>query len=170
MRGFVLSTAVAAGVAWSAPARALDGYQDRKGLFSALVVGGGAENGGDATEAGFRLGARVGGGLSQQLTADLDFDFVNLIEPQWKVVGFDVAANWFPLEHAFLRAGTGMSLLYPDMGDNKAGFGAQVGVGIEAFFGADLAASFAITYEPDFYGDPVGMVNGIFGTVAASWY
>lgn len=167
MRVLILAAAI---VSISGRAFALDGYQDRRGLYSAFAVGGGMAKGEGDGQAGFRLAGRAGGGLSQQLTADLTLDYQTILEPGTKVIGFDLASNFFPLEHAFLRGGAGMSLLSPEVGDNKAGFGLIAGVGIEAFFAADLAGSFALTYEPDIYGGPTGTVHNIWATVTLSWY
>ncbi|MEK6607814.1 MAG: hypothetical protein AABZ30_09155 [Myxococcota bacterium] len=161
---------VAMGISFSTPAWALDGYQDRRGAYAGLAVGGGLVSGGGDPQVGFRIGARVGGGLSQQLTADIGIDYGAIPELDSKTLGFDLAANFFPLEHAFVRAGAGLAMLYPDVGDKQAGLGAILGAGVEAFFGADMAGGFALTYEPEFYGGDEGTIHQFLGTVAISWY
>lgn len=170
MRNLALAAVVLSAMGFSRAAYALDGYQDRRGLYSALTVGGGVAMVDDTNEVGFHVGARVGGGLSQRATADLAFDFGNIFEREIKTFGFFIAGNFFPIEHVFARGGAGVSLLYPDMGDNQAGLSLIFGAGVEAFFAADLAGSFALTYQPDFYGDDFGTVHNVLGTLAISWY
>ena len=151
-------------------ARALDGYQDRRGLYGALAVGGGMASANGEREAELRVAGRIGAGLSDNFTADLSLDYATLFDSKAKTFGFDLAANYFLIQNFFLRAGGGLAILLPDGGDRKAGFGALVGAGVEFFVGADLAASAALTYEPELYGDPIGTVHQLFVTIAASWY
>lgn len=135
----------------ASPATALDAYQDRRGLFTGIGLGGGmAVQGGDPGGA-FVLDLQLGGGATKRLTLNLDLDIWAQVwddHHNWMITpGPEV--NFFVTDGLFIRAGIGLPLTFAnvegvDDSDFSIGFDGSLGVGWEFFAGSDLAVGFAL--------------------------
>ena len=105
----------------ASPAGALDGYQDRRGLFTGIGIGGGAAFQSGEPGGALLFDLQLGGGASERLTLDLDVDF-------WfqSMDGYDnwlitpgPEVNFFVYDGLFIRGAIGMALasMNPDSGD-----------------------------------------------------
>ena len=169
MRKFVSAAIV---LLSAAPALALDGYQDRRGLFLGVNAGGGisAPAEGDS-EFGSRFGMRVGGGVSESLTLDVSGDFLFMGDKLGRVLSFYGGGAYFFVPMAFVRAGIGFSHYKRDVGlvsESDPGLSFQVGAGFEMFVNSDLAAGFSVNYDRQQF-DPGG-INQVTGLIGISWY
>jgi len=133
-------------------ALALDAWRDRRGLFVGVGVGAGSgQSDVEGAEAplGFNLDARIGGGVSKELTLDAD---LTVQRSSYDVSGIDISqqiftgmigANFFVHDGLYLRGMGGVSHISvdPDPGaeDSETGTGLGLGVGYEFFATADLA-------------------------------
>jgi hypothetical protein len=147
-----LAATVALGLlSQAADAAALDGYQDRRGLFSGLGVGGSAaiQGGSVGGEAGFH--AQIGGGATKRLTLALDIDTrVQIVDGRtsWMLVP-GPQLDVFLLESLFVSAGVGLAFVFPDadlLPDKELvfGFDGMLGLGFEFFVGSDVAIDLGV--------------------------
>lgn len=134
----------------AAPAGALDGYQDRRGLFTGIGLGGGAAFQDGDPGGALLLDLQLGGGATERLTLDLDVDFwFQSMEnhDNWLITpGPEV--NFFLYDGLFIRGAIGMALTFmnPDAGDAdfEIGFDGAVGAGWEFFAGSNLALGLCV--------------------------
>jgi hypothetical protein len=156
----------------SAPALALDGYQDRRGLFFGLAAGGGMSSPSEGdSEFGQRFAVRVGGGVSESLTLDVSGDFLFMGDDLGRVISFYGGAAYFFVPMAYVRGGIGFSHYKFDVGlesESDPGLAFQVGAGFEMFVNSDLAAGLSVLYDrQEFDG---GGINQVTGLIGISWY
>ncbi len=166
----------ATGSAW-----ALDAWRDRRGLFFGVGVGAGSGKSdfkGADSHIGYHLRARVGGGVSKELTLDAEFG--------WHAASFEegtsdvsnsiltglVAANYFVYEGLYLRGMGGVAQLNTDFdpGDSSGdtGLGVGLGLGYEFFASANLAVGVGGDYRLLHFDDfDFTLIN--FG-ITATWY
>ncbi|MCP4601544.1 MAG: hypothetical protein GY847_13700 [Proteobacteria bacterium] len=134
------------------PARALDSYQDRRGFFLGMGLGGGgAFQGGDPGGA-ILLDFQLGGGATKNLTLDMDVDlWFHLMDTHKNLLitpGPEI--NYFIGDTGiFVRGGIGMALTttWIDATDNtdfNIGFDGSLGFGWEFFAESDLAVGLAV--------------------------
>lgn len=156
---------------WAAPALALDGYQDRRGLFLGLNAGGGRSSSEGDSEFGRRFGARVGGGVAENLTLDVLGDFLFMGGDSGRVFSFYGGASYFVVPMAYVRGAIGFSQLKVDVllgSETESGLAFQVGAGFEMFVNSDLAAGFSINYDRQEF-DSRG-INQVTGLIGINWY
>lgn len=149
------------------PAEALDAYQDRKGLFSGIGLGGGAVLSDDEAGGEFLFDLTLGGGATSDLTLALDIDVryqrFDADRQNWMVVP-GPQLDWFIAGGLFIRAGVGLALVFakgPEVADVPVpgkevkdndftiGFDATLGLGYEFFVNSNLALGLAL--EGDYY-------------------
>ncbi len=166
-------------------ALALDAYRDRRGLLFGVALGAGsgkADIKGEDAHIGFNLSARIGGGLSEQLTLDAEFGY-HLASFEQTSGGVDtdrsndlfsgmIGASFFVWQGLYLRAMAGVSHLSAavdpgkDHSDTGLGFGG--GAGFEFFANSDLAIGVGADYRYHSFEDfDFTQIN--FG-VTATWY
>jgi len=157
---------------WAAPAFALDGYQDRRGLFLGLNAGGGRSSPSEGpSEFGRRFGVRVGGGVAESLTLDVLGDFLFMGGDAGRVFSFYGGASYFVVPMAYVRGAIGFSQLKFDVGLNtetEPGLAFQVGAGFEMFVNSDLAAGFSVNYDRQEFDS--GGINQVTGLIGINWY
>jgi hypothetical protein len=177
--GLGLGLLIIAGIlTTSASAFALDGYQDRRGLFTGIGLGGGAAFQGDERGGAMLIDLQLGGGAAKDLTFDLDLDvWFQLMDhhDNWMITP-GPELNYFIAGGLFVRAGLGLAMVFitgekikddvPGGGktseetDFTLGGDFSLGLGYEFFAGANLALGGVI--EGDYVvlkGDDVGSVN-----------
>ena len=170
MRKLVIAAIV---LLWAAPALALDGYQDRRGLFLGVSAGGGliSPPGGES-EFSKRFGVRVGGGVAENLTLDVSGDFLFMGgDIDGRIFSFYGGGSYFVVPMAFVRAAIGFSQLKQDFAltnETDPGMAFQLGAGFEMFVNSDLAAGFSVTYDRQQF-DNRGF-NLVTGLIGISWY
>ncbi len=131
----------------AAPAMAIDGYQDRKGLYGGLGTGGGVEFLGSDPGGGLFFDAQLGAGATQNFTLALDMDFWTHVFNGNKIymltpgpeVNFYIGDTGL-----FIRAGVGMAMTWPKNQDFMLGFDTSLGAGYEFFGGANTAMALAV--------------------------
>ncbi|HUT77769.1 MAG TPA: hypothetical protein VM285_08795 [Polyangia bacterium] len=169
------------------PARALDAYQDRKGLFSGVGLGGGAVLSDDEAGGEFLFDLTLGGGATADLTLALDLDIryqrFDAERQDWMVVP-GPQLDWFIAGGLFIRAGIGLALVFtkgPEVGDVPVpakqvedndftlGFDASLGLGYEFFANSNLALGLAL--EGDYYLlDELADIFGICFSLGLRYY
>jgi hypothetical protein len=159
MKSRFLAAAVAVVVLGGASsAWALDAYRDRRGMLYGLTIGfGGGKSDveGDERRIGLNGRARIGGGVSQQLTLDADVGVHHVIEDDNGsnlITGF-AGANYFFIDNVYLRGMFGLSHLAPEAGDSATGIAVGGGLGYEFFANADLAIGGLVDFQQHFYDD-----------------
>ena len=134
----------------SSPARALDAYQDRRGFFSGVGIGGGGAFQDGDPGGSLLLDFQLGGGATKQLTLALDIDLCFQLMDKHNnfLVTPGPEINYFFGETGiFIRGGVGMALTFtsydavkgdissggkkPENSDFNIGFDGSVGVGWE---------------------------------------
>jgi hypothetical protein len=177
--GLALGLVIVAGILTaSASAFALDAYQDRRGLFTGIGLGGGAAFEGGGTGGAALIDLQLGGGATRDLTFDMDLDiWFQLMDhhDNWMITpGPEI--NYFITDGLFVRGGLGLALVFvtgekvkdPVPGGGKSseqndftiGFDGSLGLGYEFFVNSNLALGMAV--EGDYVvlkGDDVGSVN-----------
>jgi hypothetical protein len=148
--GLVTAFGVMMGIATTA--RALDKYQDRKGLFFGMGVGGGGAfrvpsgNMGGEGIFDFQLGA----GATSNLTLSLDTDIAVLgfeNEVDLSIVPGPEVSYFFGKTGLFVRGGLGAALNVVWIGGNGefvAGFDVDAGFGWEFFVNSNFALGIAL--------------------------
>ena len=174
----------------SSSAFALDGYQDRHGIFAGVAVGGGvglveSEQGltglDTGRKAGMNLSAQVGSGISQHLT----FAGEANLWSRTTIIGssrldsrhssFMALASFFLIEGFYLEGGGGLAYASYDaqqsgMTQNyrELGFAIKGGAGFEYFVNSNVALGMRVGYTRHFYN------NADFDTIAGGltlrWY
>jgi len=168
---------VAAVLLGTTPAWALDGYQDRRGLFAGLGVGGGyvaSEAPGSEGEVGQRVNVRVGGGVAENLTLDLAFDYLAIPDVDARTISFWGGGSSYFVPMAFARLAVGFANFTADQAGQvddleKAGLGVFAGAGFEMFINSDLAAGFTLGYERQQFSDEQSL-NIVTGVIGINWY
>jgi len=161
------------------PALALDGYQDRRGLFAGLGFGGGfvapAAEGAD-NEVGERLMLRLGGGVAENITLDVSMDFLFVPDIDARTISFWGGGSFYLVPQAFVRAAVGIANFSREVGPaggvsdiSKAGLGLFVGAGFEMFVNSELAAGFTLGFERQQFDDDQSL-NVVSGLIGISWY
>ena len=163
-------------VALGAPAAALDGHQDRRGLFSGIGLGGGAALQDGQTGGEMLLELQLGGGITKRLTLALDIDvWFQLMDDHqnWMVVpGPELSI--FIIGGFFVRAGVGLAFVFvkqdadvevmtpgkdPEANDFALAFDGSVGLGYEFFVGSNLALGLAIDGDYFAIGDEEDVIG-----------
>lgn len=141
------------------PALALDSYQDRKGPFAGIGMGGGAAIQGDPGGA-FMFDLQLGGGATRNLTLAMDVDFwIDVMEDHNNfIVSPGPEVNYFFGDTGvFVQAGIGVALatrFTPRIDDGvtppedkdtdfTVGLDAGLGVGWEFFVSSNIALGIA---------------------------
>lgn len=151
----------------ASPARALDAYQDRRGLFSGVGIGGGAVISDEEAGGELLFDLELGGGAAKDLTLALDLDVryqrFDADRRNWMIVP-GPQLDWFVAGGLFLRAGLGLALVFTKgaevadiavpgktIEDNEftLGFDGSLGLGYEFFVGSNLALG--VTVEGDYF-------------------
>lgn len=184
---FALATFVAS------QAFALDAYQDRRGIFAGVNVGGGAGFVGvdpvtDVTgldenrRLGFHLGAEVGGGIGTRLTASLQGNWwirtvtLGSRHLDHQHLNFMPTANLFIIDGFYAEGGAGLAYAVFDAERNdiriqkyrEMGLAAKLGLGYEFFLNGTVAAGIKAGYTRHFYGN--ANFDTISGMVTLRWY
>jgi hypothetical protein len=177
----------------STSAFALDGYQDRRGLFAGVGVGGGVGSVGvdqsdertgidRGRKAGLHLNAIFGGGATDRLVLGGEANLwqrtvvVNedsLSHSHWS---FNAVADLFVLDGIFVEVGGGLAygaFQAQEAGQElvryqELGFAAKAGGGFEFFVNSQVAIGMRVGYTRHFYS------NSDFDTIAGGfsvrWY
>ena len=175
------------------PAFSLDGYKDRRGIFAGVNVGGGAgfagiDTAGELTgldenrQLGLHLGAEVGGGISEKLTAALEANWwirTVTLGPRrldHQHLSFLPVARYFIWDGFNVGAGAGLAYAVFDTERNgvetfryrEMGLALKIGAGYEFFLNGTIAAGIDLGYTRHFYN------NADFDTLGAQvtlrWY
>ena len=128
-------------------AMALDGYRSRSGILYGLQVGGGAsktDESGDDTRFGYHVGARLGGGLNENLTLDasLNYRSDNKDDSDRSMSTLLLGGNYFIVDGLFLRGEAGLATFNrsePNNDTSTTGYSLGAGFGYEFFVNSDLA-------------------------------
>lgn len=174
-------------------ASALDGYQDRRGLFAGVHVGAGAgfagiDNVNELTgleenrQMGLHLGAEVGGGLSKRLTGALEGNWwirtvrINSRSLDHQHLSFLPTGRFFIIDG--LNVGLGVGLAYAVFDTERdgvetyryreMGLAAKLGLGYEYFVNGTIATGINLHYTRHLYNradfDTLGM------NISLRWY
>ena len=178
-------------------AMALDGYQDRRGLFSGLSLGGGVgatvvdEDEGANTPStgldngrklGLSLSAIAGGGITQDLTAGAEISWwlrtveLNNLDLSHHHLSFNAVGQYFLIDGFFVQGGGGLAYAIFDAQNDgmniqryqELGLALKGGAGFEFFVSSQIAVGLNAHYTRHFY------TNAEFDTIAAGatvrWY
>jgi hypothetical protein len=161
---------------FSSPAYALDAYQDRRGFFTGIGMGGGGAFQDGKPGGALLFDFQLGGGATKNLTLDLDTDLWIQIMDGYKNILLTPGPEvnyFFGDTGLFVRGGIGMALTFiriedppegADDSDFKIGFDGSVGFGWEFFAGSDLAAGLAVVSDYVILdGDDIISVNFAIG-------
>lgn len=171
IRGFGKWWSIVGGVAifmtLASSASALDAYQDRRGFFGGIGLGGGGAFEGSSPGGALLFDFQLGGGAAQNVTLCLDTDLWiyvmdsnrNLLLTPGPELNYFFGDSGF-----FIRAGIGMALTFswydrvdddapaggkePGNTDFRLGFDGSLGVGFEFFANSNLA--FGLAVEGDY--------------------
>lgn len=176
----------------SSEAYALDGYEDRRGLFGGFAAGGGvglveSEEGLTGIDQGRKMGmnlsAMVGGGLSQHLTVFGEVNWwarsVQLGENSLASNHYSVNAvgNFFLVEGIYIEGGGGLAYASYDAqrGNNapienyrELGLALKGGAGFETFVNGQTAIGLRVDYTRHFYNN--ADFDTITGALTLRWY
>ena len=179
-------------LAASQPAYALDGYEDRTGVFTGVGVGGGvgAMAVDDRDRSGFEdgnyklglyLNGTIGGGLNDWITLGADLNWwirtvsVGPHDSAEHHASANAAANIFLLPGLYVEAAAGLAYTSFDSrrGDDffvhrEMGLALKGGVGYEFFMTGDLAAGVEVGYTRHFYQN--ADFDTFVGNVTLRWY
>lgn len=176
----------------SQSAFALDGYQDRRGLFAGVGVGGGvglvdvdtnASTGIDqGRKLGLHLNGMVGGGVTDWLVLGGEANwwartaYIGDNALSHNHMSFNTVANLFLLEGLFIEGGGGLAYaIFDTQGPSvdtlryqELGLALKGGAGFEMFVNSQIAIGMKVGYTRHFY------TNADFDTVAGGvtvrWY
>jgi hypothetical protein len=161
-------------------AQALDGYRDRKGLFTGLHLGGASAKSdfaGAKSHIGYVIGGKIGGGVNQNLTLDgsLSMRFESYDEAQISVstqtTTMYLGVNYFVKDGLYLRGMGGIAQASSEAGgtdNSETGLGFGAGLGYEFFASAQLAVGVGGEFQMLQFDDAsVTVIN--FG-ISANWY
>ncbi len=177
----------------AAPALALDGYKDRRGLFLGVGLGGGVgaastelarESTGldDGRQLGLDLSATLGGGATEYLTFGAQGNWwirtVRLGDRslEHQHLNFLAAANFFIIDGLYAEGGAGLAYAAFDTarGDvetftyRELGLALKVGAGYEFFLNGTTAIGFGAGYTRHFYNN--ARFDTVNGVVTVRWY
>ena len=170
---------------------ALDGYEDRRGLFGGIGIGGGVglvnspegETGIDSgRKVGMHLHGIIGGGARKDLVFGAEGNWWlrtvqlgdNALEHHH--LSFNGVVNYFILDAFYLDGGVGMAYtIYDAQRDNQQvlryqelGLSAKAGAGFEFFVNSNTAIGMRFGYTRHFY------TNASFDTISGGfsirWY
>lgn len=137
-------------------ASALDAYQDRRGIYAGVGLGGGAAFQDGEPGGGVLLDLQIGGGATKRITLALDVDFwFQLMDrhDNWMITpGPEV--TFFITDGLFVRAGVGMALTIIRAGDDD-----EISAGAHT---APVQTGGEKTWENDF-------TIGFDGALAVGW-
>lgn len=178
--------------ALSTQAMALDGYEDRRGFFGGLSVGGGvglveSEEGltgiDQGRKLGFHMSAMLGSGITERLTVYGEGNWwarsVQLGENKLASnhYSFNASSNLFLIEGLFIGAGAGLAYASYDAqrgpgasveNYRELGLSVKGGAGFETFVNGNTALGLKVDYTRHFYN------NAEFDTLTAGflvrWY
>ena len=139
----------------AADAAALDGYQDRRGMFAGVGIGGGAAIQNDKVGGDMLLDVQIGGAPNKRVTFALDVDVrFQLVDgnSNWYLVP-GPEFNFFLSDAIFMRLAAGLAFMFPEE-DVKGksmtlGMDASLGVGYEFFVNSNWAID--LTVEGDYF-------------------
>ncbi len=177
---------------FAADAAALDGYQDRRGLFAGIGIGGGVgtaqteANEDTGMESGRRLGLHLhgilGGGVSDNLTMGVEGNWWartvrlgdNALDHHH--LSFNAVANFFLIDGFYVQGGVGLAYAIFDaqrVGQStfryqELGLATKAGAGFEFFTSSQLAVGFQANYTRHFYSNAA--FDTISGGVTLRWY
>lgn len=185
---FFFAVAIAA-----SPALALDGYEDRRGIFAGVNVGGGAgfaavDQASDLTgldenrQLGLHLGAEVGGGLSEMITASLEGNWwirtvrLGSRHLNHQHLSFLPVGRLFIIDGLNVGLGAGLAYAMFDAERNnielqkyrEMGLAVKANVGYEFFLNGTVAAGLEVGYTRHFYGN--ADFDTLSGKVTVRWY
>ena len=167
-------------------ALALDAWRDRRGLLFGVGIGAGSGKT-DVKDAdshiGFNFSARIGGGVSKDLTLDADLGLhkasfeqdshgTSTIDVSYTIFTGMIGANFFVYDGLYVRGMGGVANISterdPGKDTDETGTGVGLGAGYEFFASADLAVGVGADYRLLFFDDvDFTMIN--FG-VTGTWY
>ncbi|MEC9400512.1 MAG: outer membrane beta-barrel protein [Myxococcota bacterium] len=176
----------------SQSAMALDGYQDRRGLFAGVGVGGGVGlvdvEGNESTgidsgrKLGLHLNGMIGGGASDRLVIGGEGNwwartaYIGDNALSHHHMSFNAVANFFILDGLFVEGGGGLAYaIFDTQGPSvdpihyqELGLAVKGGAGFEMFVNSQVALGLKVGYTRHFY------TNADFDTVAGGvtvrWY
>lgn len=177
----------------SAQAFALDGYQDRRGIFGGLGIGGGvglveSDNPTDETgidqgrKLGLHLQGVLGGGVSDKLTFGAEGNWwirtvqLNGNGLEHHHLSFAGVANFYLIEGFYLSGGVGLAYAIYDVERQnqetfryqELGLAGKVGGGFEFFVNSQLAMGMQANYTRHVYSN--GDFDTISGGLTLRWY
>lgn len=194
MRGRLIAAAVVLGaLCVSSNAFALDAYQDRRGLFAGVGLGGGpgaasVDNVADITglddgrQMGLHFNVLVGGGITERLTGAAEASWwirtVQLGERHLdhQHFSFMPVVSFFLFEGLHLKGGAGLAYASFDAERSgvsvhhyrEMGLAAKAGAGWEFFLNGTVAAGVDLTYTRHFYGG--ANFDTVNGALTLKWY
>jgi opacity protein-like surface antigen len=174
-------------------AHALDGYEDRRGIFAGFGAGGGIgrvvvdpddQRTGldDGRKLGLHLDAIIGGGVHERITVGFETAWwirtVRLNENSLNHhhLSFNALADFYVADFFFIEGGVGLAYTIFDaersgtqtLRYQEMGLAAKLGAGLEFFLTGNIAANFSVDYTRHFYG------NANFDTfnagIGLKWY
>ena len=177
----------------AANASALDAYQDRRGLFAGVSLGGGpgaadVENPTDITgldenrQLGFHIGAELGGGVSKNVTAALGLNWwirtvtVGSRHLNHQHLSLLPTARLFIIDGLYAVGGAGLGYAVFDAERagvqvqkyREMGLAAKLGAGYEFFLNGTVAGGIEANYTRHFYAN--ADFDTINGLVTVRWY
>lgn len=192
-RTVMMAAVLLVGILASTHALALDGYEDRRGLFLGVGVGGGVgaastsldgEQTGldDGRQLGLDLSATLGGGANEYLTLGGQGNWwIRTVQIgdrslSHQHLNFLAAANFFVLEGLYAEGGVGLAYAVFDAARNgnevftyrELGLAAKVGGGYEFFMNGTTAVGFNLGYTRHFYNNAT--FDTVNGMVTVRWY
>jgi len=151
-------------------AMALDAYQDRKGMYGGIHLGGGGVFDANEGDAAFVGGFDIGAGMNRSflLGADVELWYSPQSGDDLFVIRPGVQMHYFITENFFIRTTLGVG--WYKQGDfSKASFAFGGGPGFEFFVGANMALGFGVYYEHHLIGDLPDLNLVSFG-LEFRWY
>lgn len=177
----------------SADAFALDGYQDRRGLFTGIGIGGGiglveADNSNDITgidsgrKLGLHLHAIVGGGATDNLIFGAEANWwirtvqLNDNALSHHHMSFNGVLEYFLFDVFYLEGGVGLAYAIFDAERRlqdvyryqELGVAVKAGAGFEFFVNSQIAIGMRAGYTRHFYSN--GDFDTVSGGLSLRWY
>lgn len=170
-------------VSGSLRAAFVDGYQDRRGTFLGVGVGGAQasisrDQGSSLGTVGATFSARLGAGIRKDLLVDAEAihwmgrDSKDEIDYDLAQTAFLVNATRLFPDGFYLRGGAGFSVskINPNIGSSKSdsGLAAQLGAGFEVFSGVHSAMQVGLNWRGHYLQDSTANLLGL--QVGMTWY